>query len=153
MNAARQVNDAGALIGLTTKFLIRWLLVVPLALALASEVRAQDFMWAVNYGVSQPLSNTKDFTDGTSFRNVGMEWLYAPGPHVAIGVSANWSVFDSLATDVASFGGGEFQGTQFRYINTLPILATVRYLLGESGKARPFMRIWFPSSYAGSSVR
>ncbi len=117
----------------------RAFLAIPLALLLLSNgAQAQDWYWGMSYGMATPLSSTKDFTSGTSWRNFGVDVLASLGPDRSLGVSFGWNVFDEVTTEVSSLERIDIQGTQFRYINSFPMLATIRQFTGTRGGIRPF---------------
>jgi len=119
----------------------RALLTIPLALLLSSGAQAQQWYWGMSYGVSFTISDTKDFTDDTSWRNWGVDLLAIVNPNTTVGVSFNWNVFNEITPTVSSISGIEIAGTQFRFINSLPFLVTFREYLGTPGGARPFIGV------------
>jgi len=119
----------------------RALLAIPFALLLSSGVQAQQMYWGMSYGMSTPVSDTKDFTDDTSWRNWGVDLLTIINPNTTVGVSFAWNVFNEITPTVSSISGVEIAGTQFRYVNSLPILVNVRRFLGTPGGARPFFGV------------
>jgi opacity protein-like surface antigen len=119
----------------------RALFAIPLALLLSSGAQAQSFFWGVSYGMSSPLSDTKEFTEGTSWRNMGIDLLAVVREDVTVGVSFGWNVFNEVTATVSSIEGLDIAGTQFRYINSLPILVDGRYYFGSRGGARPFIGV------------
>ena len=119
----------------------RALLAIPLALLLSSGAQAQQWYWGMSYGVSATASDTKDFTDDTSWRNWGVDLLAIVNPNTTVGVSFSWNVFHEVTPTVSSISGIEIAGTQFRYINSVPILVNVRRYLGTRGGPRPFIGV------------
>ncbi len=122
----------------------RALLAIPLALLLLSNgVQAQQSFFGISYGMSVPTSDTKDFTEGTSWRNGTVEILAKVRPNTAVGVSFGWNVFNDVTTTVSRIDGVgsrplDIAGTQYRYINSFPMLVTVRQFTGTPGGMRPF---------------
>lgn len=119
----------------------RALLAIPLALLLGSGAQAQQWYGAVSYGMSAPVSDTKAFTRGTSWRNFGVDLVAIVNPNTTVGVSFAWNVFNEVTGTVSSIDGTEISGTQFRYINSLPMLVTVREYFRTPGGARPFIGV------------
>ena len=116
----------------------RALLAIPLALLLSSGAQAQQWFGAISYGMSTPVSDTKDFTRGTSWRNLGVDLVAVVQANTTVGVSFGWNVFNEVTGTVSSVDGVEISGTQFRYINSFPILVTIRQFTGTQGGTRPF---------------
>ena len=119
----------------------RALLAIPLALLLSSGAQAQQWFGAISYGMSTPVSDTKDFTRGTSWRNFGVDLVAIVNPNTTVGVSFAWNVFNEVTGTVSSVSGIEISGTQFRYINSLPILVTFREYFRTPAGARPFIGV------------
>ena len=116
----------------------RALLAIPIALLLSNAAQAQDWYGGISYGMAAPLSDTKDFTGGTSWRNWGVDVLAIVRPNTSVGVSFGWNVFNDVTNEVSSLGQVDIQGTQFRYINSLPMLVKIREYKGTPGGMQPF---------------
>ncbi len=118
----------------------RALLAIPLALLLSNGAQGQDWYYGVSYGAAFPVSDTKDFTEGTSWRNWGVDVLYEVRPNTAVGMNFGWNVFNEItvASDVSSLENIDVGGTKFHYINSFPMLATIRQFTGTEGGIRPF---------------
>ncbi len=119
----------------------RALLAIPLALLLSSGAQAQQWYWGMSYGMSATVSDTKDFTDDTSWRNWGVDIMAVVKPNTTVGVSFGWNVFNEITPTVSSIRGVEIAGTQLRYINSVPILVNARQYLGTRGGPRPFIGV------------
>ncbi len=130
----------------------RALLAIPIALLLSNGAQAQDWYWGISYGMATPVSDTKDFTEGTSWRNWGVDVLGFMKPNTAVGLSFGWNVFNDVTTEVSSLGQVDIHGTQFRYINSFPILATIRQYTGTRGGTRPFFGLGVGTQYVKHRV-
>ena len=118
----------------------RTLLLIPIALLFSNAAQGQDWYWGFNYGMASPFQDTKEFTEGTSWRNFGMDVLAVVRPNTAVGLSFGWNVFNEItaASDVTSLDNIDVGGIKFRYINSFPMLVTIRQFMGTRGGARPF---------------
>jgi len=114
----------------------RALLAIPLALLISNGAQAQEWYWGLSYGVASTTSDTKDFIDDTSWRNWGLDILARVKPNTAVGVYFGWNIFNDITTDVTSLDNVDVGGTQFRYINSFPMLVTVRQFTGSPGAFR-----------------
>lgn len=132
----------------------RALLAIPLALLLSNGAQAQGpaWYWGMSYGMASPVSDTKDFTSGTSWRNFGIDILAVVKPNTSVGVFFGWNVFDEISADVSSVGDFEVAGTQFRYVNSFPMLANVRQFFGTAGRLRPFVGLGVGTQYVKNRV-
>ena len=115
------------------------LLALPLLLCVSGEVQAQEFYWAFQYGMSAPTSDLKTFTPGTHFRNVAIDGRYVLNPNTTVGFTVGWSVMNTITTEVSSVGGADIGGTQFRYINSFPVMASIHRYLGAPRGTRPYI--------------
>jgi outer membrane protein len=132
---------------------IKALLVIPIALLLFSNgAQAQGWFWGMSYGMAVPTADTKDFTEGTSWRNFGIDILYEVGPNTAVGAYFGWNVFDEITAEVALRDNVDVFGTQFRYVNAFPMLATIRQFFGDSGSIRPFVGAGVGAQYNKNRV-
>ena len=75
-------------------------------------------------------------TNQTSWRNVGIDYSRFIKRNLAVGLNASWTVFVERIPDVTtSLSGVDINGTQVRYVNAFPLLATGRYFLkGRSSR-------------------
>jgi outer membrane protein W len=123
---------------------MRWLgsiaLLIGLCLA-GAGADAQDLFIGVGYTISQPTSNSKDFTNNTSWRGFTFEWRKFVQPGMSAGFHLGWNVFDERTTRTSEVPewNASVSGTQFRYMNVWPVLGNVHYYLGKRGdRIRPF---------------
>ncbi len=116
----------------------RALLAIPLALLISNGAQAQEWYWGLSYGVSSTTSDTRDFIDDTSWRNWGLDILARVKPNTAVGVYFGWNIFNDITTEVSSLDNADIGGTQFRYINSFPMLVTVRQFTGDPSGFRFF---------------
>lgn len=130
----------------------RALFAIPLALLLSNGVQAQEWYAAMSYGMAAPISDTKAFTEGTSWRNFGFDVLARVKENRTIGLSLGWNVFDEVTTEVSSLEGIDIAGTQYRYINSFPMLVSIRQYMGTSGGARPFVGLGVGTQYVKMRV-
>jgi len=117
-----------------------------LLLAVCAPLQAQDAVTIVDYNISFPLSDTKDYIgSNTSWRGVSFDIrkFIGGGQRMSVGGYFGWQVFDSGAiTDTISIRtddlNGDVSGTQFRYINSFPLHAVFHYYTGEPGKVNAY---------------
>ncbi len=112
---------------------------VALLLVAAGEVRAQDWFWGGTYSMSLPLSKTKDFNDGYSFRGVTVEGRKVINENYSTGVTFGWHVMNEQSSNkTVEFENGAMTGDFFTYTNSFPIMLNAHYYLGRSGGIRPY---------------
>ncbi len=104
-------------------------------------------MLNLNYQISVPLGDLKDFTNETSFRGMDLEYHKFVTDRFSLGAAIGWNVFyqdKNHATDDFSFKGNKniytMTGNQYRYVNTVPLTAIGRYFLTDGTSAvQPFL--------------
>jgi len=102
----------------------------------------RHMLWGVSWNVGVPTSDTKDYIDQVSFRGIGVEGRKFTSATTSIGFAASWQVFyeksfRSTTTDL----GAVVTGTQYRYLNTFPVLVNVYKHFGTYGSLRPYVGI------------
>lgn len=101
----------------------------------------------LNYQISVPLGDLKDFTNETSFRGMDLEYHKFVTDRFSLGAAIGWNVFyqdKNHATGDFSFKGNKniytMTGNQYRYVNTVPLTAIGRYFLTDGTSAvQPFL--------------
>ena len=73
-----------------------------LVLGATGEARAQEWFWGGSYSMSMPLSNTKDFNEGFSFRGVTIEGRKIINDNVSAGLSLGWHVMSDVQAGTSS---------------------------------------------------
>ena len=121
---------------------------VLLGLGAAQISRAQSNLTAISYEVSLPLSDTKDFTNKTSFIGFMFDTRRFVQPNATVGVSLGLHVFDDKVNDEVLHLDDVFEGTrnldiwgtQYRYINSWPLMLNTFYYLGDRrSTVRPYL--------------
>ena len=93
-------------------------------------------LWSYTYDIAIPFGESKDFTNPTSFRGLSISGQGFVTEKLAIGGQFTWNTFYEKTARVQEIdfvnNEGERQvgaiaGTQFRYINSFPLLVTARY--------------------------
>ena len=69
-----------------------------------------------------------------------------------MGLSVGWNVFDDITTEVSSLEDVDVQGTQYRYVNSVPVLANIRQYVGTRGGPRPFFGLGVGAQYVELAV-
>lgn len=130
------------------------LLIITICLfGLSPFLKAQ--MLNLNYQISVPMSDVKDFTDKASFRGFDLGYHQFLGDRFSIGAVIGWNVFyqnKDKMTGNFKFSDSEntytITGDQFRYINTVPMLAVGRYYFTDNNCAvRPFFGLGIGTSW------
>ena len=119
-----------------------------LGAGVTSVIQAQSNLTAITYEASIPLSDTKDFTSSTSFIGFSFDSRRFVQPNTTIGLSIALHVFDNKINDELIQFENVFEsdrnvdvwGTQYRYINSWPLMGTAYYYLGNRrDQLRPYL--------------
>jgi opacity protein-like surface antigen len=115
-------------------------LVLSLIAALNSTAQVVDYYSTVNYGISVPLGDTKDFISNTSFRGFSFEFGRFLTEEISIGFLFAWSVFnESFPRDTYELEDLTLTGDLYRYINAFPLMAIGRYYFRPDSQFRPYV--------------
>jgi outer membrane protein W len=116
-----------------------WILIV--SVSLCGKVLAQDWYGAATYQISFPAGDTKDFTNATSFRGVGLDFRMALDKNMTWGLFFGWNVFYERVNETVEIENenpGAITSTQDRTLNSYPIMLTGHYYFGEKKGFRPY---------------
>jgi hypothetical protein len=101
-----------------------------------------EWLWALNWNVVIPESDTADFIKDTSYRGMSLEGRKWQGDNLTVGFMLGWNVLDQKLFTTENVEGPnasvDITGTQYRYINSFPVLAGVHMYLGRWGLTRLF---------------
>ena len=93
-------------------------------------------MWSYTYDISFGLGETQEFIGATSFRGMSIAGSGFITDQISLGGSFGWHTFYERVAEVEEFDfiddegervTGALAGTQYRYINSFPILATAKW--------------------------
>jgi len=102
------------------------------AILVALSAFSQDDLFYISYGPSIPLGKTSDYTEKMSWRGFGFGYSQFVNENIAVGFDISWSTYDELLKDeTLEYNNLTITGTQYRYINTVPVHATIQYYMGD----------------------
>jgi opacity protein-like surface antigen len=124
-----------------------------LTLVFSAEGRAQQWFWGFEYMVSSSSGDTKEFVNDFSWRNFGIEGRNLLKDNMSLGLYFGWNVFAQKTDTLISFDGQvDVSGTQFRYVNAFPLMATGHYYFGRRRGTRPYIGAGVGTYYAESRL-
>jgi hypothetical protein len=97
-----------------------------------------EWLWAPTWNIIVPEDTTAAFINETSLRGFSLEGRWFKTDYISYGLSLGWNVLDKKEFRTDNVAGGTITGTQFRYINTYPLLVNAHYYLGQWSLTRPF---------------
>ena len=122
---------------------IQLLVIVGLISLLSVNANAQKYsaLAGIHYSTGFTVEDTRDFVNEYSWRGFNVEYKNFLGNSLAVGFSTGWNIYDELRyKELIEIDGGAISGTQIRYFNSFPVLATFDYYLGDRRSAvRPYV--------------
>jgi len=110
-----------------------------LMVGVTGEARAQDWFWGGAYSMALPMSKTKDFNEGLSFRGITVEGRKLMNDNVSVGLSFGWHIMNDVRTGTLQFDNAALTGTFYTYTNAFPMFVNAHYYVGQKGGIRPFL--------------
>ena len=117
---------------------------------------AQDDLFGFSYNMSLPTLETRNFISNESFRGATLESRNFVAPNLAVGISIGWQVFDEQTFETIDVNNGVFSATvsgkQFRYINSVPVLANAYFYGGDQNGPRILIGTGLGAYYVASRL-
>jgi outer membrane protein W len=114
-------------------------ILIAIALLITTTGFSQGNLFTINYTMSFASGETSDFISKASFRGVSFDGRSFLTDNVSIGGHINWTTFyEKLAEDTYTQDKNTITGTQFRYLNSTPILFNAHYYTGVSDQDTRF---------------
>lgn len=109
--------------------------------------------FSTQYSMGFATGDTKTYVSSSSFRGVAFGYRRMVQPKIGIGIDAGWNVFyERRAYDTYTSGSKSLSGTQYRYINAVPMYVTADYYLkSEEGKG-PFVGLGIGTLFSNRST-
>ncbi len=131
------------------KIFISTLIIVGFAI----NSNAQTSYWTFSWPISMGIGSTNEYIAKTSFRGISITGASFITDNISIGGEWSWEVFDEIKRDlppreITTDGvSGNISGTEYRYLNTIPIFVNAHYYLGENGAFRPYAGLGIGTVY------
>jgi opacity protein-like surface antigen len=101
-------------------------------LVLPLMASAQQSMFNINYAIGVPLGETSDYVGSASFRGASFDGRAFLNDQLTVGGYISWNVYTETIPDANYSGQGiDVYGTQYRYLNLIPMQANVHYYFGN----------------------
>jgi len=128
------------------------IILILLATICVGGVFAQGSFTA-SYPISFPMGDLSDYIGQTSFRGVTMEFNKRVKKTIDIGLEFSWHTFyERQDKKVYTEGTASVSGIQYRYTNTMPLLAGVKYYKETDGNLKPFAGLGLGTLYVNRST-
>ncbi|MFT3823703.1 MAG: outer membrane beta-barrel protein [Chitinophagaceae bacterium] len=133
---------------------MKYFLYMGLLLSCSVGAFAQRSGLTISYPIAFPMGNLHDYISKTSFRGINFEFEKQIKPQVVAGIETGWNVFyESVDTKEYTEGTATITGKQYRYTNSVPILAEAKYFPNSAGKkAAPYVGFGIGTLYSNRST-
>jgi opacity protein-like surface antigen len=108
-----------------------------MVLSITSTSFAQG-RFGLSYNTALPLGETADYIGKYSFRGFGLEARWEVAPEWYVGFNASWNTFYESTSGSFTEGTRTLTGTQYRYLNSYPLMLTAFKGFGERGAFSPY---------------
>jgi hypothetical protein len=97
----------------------------------------------IQYSPGSTTGDSKNFISDFSYRGFSMGYDKFVTRHISLGFITGWNVFDELNSDATlEVQGSTITGTQIRYFNAFPVMATFSFFLGHpKSYIRPYASV------------
>lgn len=114
---------------------------------------SQRSAFILSYPISFPMGDLGDYTNKTSFRGINMEFAWEVHPNLLADIETGWNVFyQEEPSQVYTEGTASISGKQFRYTNSVPILAGAKWILNERKNVIPYAGVGLGTLYSDRST-
>lgn len=113
-----------------------------------TQLNAQENFFSMQYSVGFGTGDMGEFIEKTSWRGISFEFRNFVSPNVGLGIESGMNTFYENK-DYATYTDGtiSLSGIQYRYINTIPILAAADYYFQPGQKVNPFLGLGIGTIY------
>ncbi|MHA4844917.1 hypothetical protein ACX0G7_12170 [Flavitalea antarctica] len=135
---------------------MKYMLLLVVFSGLISTSKAQGVNFIISYPIAFPMGNTSDYVGKTSFRGFSFEVNGVHEEKWEYGLETTWNVFyQKEESKVYTRETASIKGVQFRYVNSVPILAQARMSFGDEkamGNFTPFAGLGIGTIYVNQST-
>jgi hypothetical protein len=118
-------------------------IIIIAVVVLCGNMYAQGYpgIAGINYSTGLTTSDTKNFISEFSWRGFGLEYKKFLNRNLTAGFFTGWNIFDEMhKRETIELAQGAVTGTQIRYFNAFPIMATFEYYMGhKKSSVRPYI--------------
>lgn len=102
------------------------------------QALATDSLIWLTYNMAIPMGDLEEFTADTSFRGWSFEYRNLVRDRLSLGISFAWQGFSEREDGTFTEGTLTATGTQIRYMNSYPIMATGHMYTGDVDRFRVY---------------
>ena len=110
-------------------------------------------VFILSYPIAFPMGDLKDYISNTSFRGINLEFGKEVRPNLIAEIETGWNVFyQAQPEDVYTEGTASISGKQFRYTNSVPIIAGAKWVLKSHNNLVPYAGLGLGTMYSDRST-
>jgi len=110
-------------------------------------------VFILSYPIAFPMGDLKDYISNTSFRGISLEFGKEVRPNLIAEIETGWNVFyQDQPEDVYTEGTASISGKQFRYTNSVPIIAGAKWVLKSHNNLVPYAGLGLGTMYSDRST-
>jgi len=110
-------------------------------------------VFILSYPIGFPMGDLKDYISNTSFRGINLEFGKEVKPNLIAEIETGWNVFyQEQPQDVYTEGTASISGKQFRYTNSVPIIAGAKWVLKSKNNLIPYAGLGLGTMYSDRST-
>jgi outer membrane protein W len=117
--------------------------ILVLVLLLGADAYAQDYWFGFEYNTVMASGDAANFIGDWSWRGGSFGGRRLVRENTTVGFWTGWHVMNEVSAETVSFRGEEnnldFSGTQYRYLNSFPIMVNGHWYGGTMGRFRPYI--------------
>jgi outer membrane protein W len=107
---------------------------------------------SMTYSIGFPTGNMKDYIDQISYRGINLELFWHTNKSFDAGIEVGWNTFYAKENEKTYTQETQsITGTQFRYINAVPMIAGARWRK-PGGKTQPYFGAGVGTTYLGRAT-
>jgi hypothetical protein len=121
-----------------------------------SQTRNGTNLGSVEWSMGFNTGRASDYISEPSFSGASLTFKRFVKDNLAVGIAFNWNVFSKEEPDgYTVFANGAVSGAQARYLNYVPILATLGYYFNEGHRNKfiPYVQANVGASYVGQRLQ
>lgn len=123
------------------------------AICMHSAFAQRRGVFIISYPIAFPMGDLSDYINSTSFRGINMEFGKEIRQDLIAEIETGWNVFyEREPEQVYKQGTASISGVQYRYTNSVPILAGAKWILKSHNNIVPFAGLGLGTTYSDRST-
>lgn len=110
-----------------------------LSILTLQQVFSQGVLLGLDYNISYPTADTKDFTSDPSYKGIAVGSRGFLKPNFSAGILLAWHTFEQKTDQTLQLKDGSVQGEQTRILRSYPFFLNAHYYLGQEHKFRLYI--------------